>query len=332
MTIKDVAEKAGVSISTVSKALNDTGSVAPETREAIIQIADKLGYRPNLRARSLARKQNGCVMFVASFPEDAAFVNPHIFEIIRGVESALDENGLNLMIKDCKVDSICAFTEDIVQGKSVDAIFFHASVVTKRLASLIRRLEVPHLVIGQPDFESSLCWIDTNNLHSGEMAARELLKHGYESMMYIAGRSDDMISNHRLQGIQNELSLSGMDMGRGQVIYTESTIYSGLTAARKVMKLKNRPRAVICANNAIAFGFMDELRRQGMSIPEDMAVISFDIYPFSRYTEPQLTVVDGNMFSLGREAGRLIIRVMKNPGLEIQSYSTKPKLVSGAST
>lgn len=332
MTIKDVAAKAGVSPSTVSKVLNDSGSVSESKALYVRKIAMELGYHPNARARSLALKATGLVVFIADLPHDAAFINPHIFEIIRGLERKLSANGISLIIKQSTEKEVILLTEKLACGKGADAIVFHASVVSRKLATLLLKLKIPYLVIGQPDFNSRLCWIDINNSLSGEIAARHLIERGYTPISFISGRSDDMISNHRLAGVNKELSIVGMELSRQDIFYTESTIYSGRTAARRFLKQKEHTRAVICANNVIAFGFIEELQSQGIGIPDEIAVIAFDVYPFSRYSEPQLTVVDIDMFALGSDAGKTILDIIANPDLQIQSFTTKPIIIAGHSS
>lgn len=332
MTIKDVAAKAGVSISTVSKVLNDKSLVSSDTAKRVFLAAKELNYHPNARARSLASKSTRSVVFIADFPTDAAFINPHIFEIIRGLEHALSQRDLSLVIRQSDVKSVMALVEKYANEKSFDAMIIHASVLSKRLANLIIKLDIRYIVIGQPNFDSPLCWVDSNNSLSGEIAARHLSDKGYLPSIFIAGRSDDMISNHRLLGVNKEMMRICLDMEKQNVIYTESTIYSGRGAAKKVLKMKNRPRSAICANNVIAFGFIEELQSQNISIPDDIAVISFDVYPFSRYSNPQITVVDIDMFALGCDAGNLILDIISNPALQVQSFSTKPILIQGKSS
>lgn len=332
MTIKDVATKAGVSISTVSKVLNDKGNVSPHTVEKVKKVAKQLNYFPNARARSLASRATRSIIFIADFPLDAAFVNPHIFEIIRGLERTLNTKGFSLVIRHSNRSDVIELAEAIAMEKSFDAIIFHASVISKKLASLILKLHIPYIVIGQPDFDSPLCWVDSNNSLSGEIAARHLVNKNYLPPAFIAGRSDDMISNHRLLGVNKELNRNGYKIEKPEIIYTESTIQSGRSAAKKVLKMKPWPRSAICANNVIAFGFIEELQSQNVRVPEDIAVISFDVYPFSLYSTPQITVVNIDMYTLGCDAGKLILDILANPDLQIQSFSTKPVLVNGQSS
>ncbi len=331
-SIRDVARKAGVSPATVSKALNGTGSVSEERIRAIKQVARELNYQPNARARSFARKETKQIVFLADFPYDAAFVNPHLFEIMRGVQHALDKRGYSLVMKQADKKTALAFTEQSFAQKMADGIVYHASVMTKPLAALVARLGIAHIVIGHPNFENRLCWIDTDNCLSGELAAKHLIERGYTKIAFLSGRPDDMISWNRLRGARLMLEEHGLELENELVLQSNSTIPDGLRAAKKLLKMKERPQAVICANNLLAMGFMQGIQARGVHVPKDMALVSFDTYPFSLCLEPPLTVVDINMYDMGQEAGRLILQKIRHPGTQVQSYSTIPVLMQRGST
>lgn len=331
-TIRDVARKAGVSPSTVSKALNESGAVSEETARKIRQAASALGYRPNARARNFATRQTYQIAFLADFPFDAAFVNPHIFEIMRGVCHTLDKRGYQMTMKHIASKDAAAFVDDVWRQRMADGFVLHASVMTKKLAALISREEIPHIVIGKPNFDSRLCWIDTDNGLSGEMAAKHLADAGYREIAFVGGRADDMTSWRRLQGVRQGLNERGIELVHDRVLQSQSTLADGTRAAKKLLRMKPRPEAVICANNPIALGLMQALLAKDIRIPEDMALIAFDSYPFSMFTEPQMTVVDVNMYEMGQEAGRLILKKTRHPGTQIQSYITNPVLVSRGTT
>lgn len=332
VTIKDVAEKLGVSISTVSKALNGVGTISAETTARILAEAGKMGYRPNSRARSFASRTTYKIMFLASLPVGAAYEKPHIFEIIMGLEDVLSKGGYSLVLAHTEKQNAVEKTEKIFCEGSVDAFIFHASIVTKRLASLITNEKIPHLVVGQPDFESQLCWVDSNNALSGEMAVRHLLERNYYPVAFIGGRSDDMISYHRYEGVKSALESKGLSLPLEYVFSTSSTILSGTNTAKKVLALGNRPRAIICANNAIAFGVVEEVKNEKISIPGEVAIITFDRYPFASFTEPRITAVDVDMFELGKEAGEIIIKKIRHPDLIVQNFTTFPVVFEREST
>ncbi len=332
ISIKDVAKKLDLSIATVSKALNGKGTVKKETSERVIREAKRLGYTPNSRARQFAEKKTRKVMFLASLPVGAAYEKPHIFEIIMGLEDALNKNGYSLVLANTEKKEVVEKTEKIIQEESVDAIIFHASILTKRLETLISSANISHLVVGQPDFTSTLCWIDSNNSLSGELAVKHLLEKNYYPMAFIGGKTDDMISLHRFQGVRKALGEKGLDIADEYVYSTSSTILSGMNTCKKILLLSNRPRSIICANNLIAFGVIEEAKNQKIAIPKELALITFDRYPFASFTEPRITCVDVDMFELGREAGEIILKKIANKDILIQSFTTYPIVFEREST
>lgn len=331
-TIRDVAEKAGVSQSTVSKAMNGTSAVSEETRKKIEKAASALGYKPNAIARSFATKATRQIIFLADFPFDAAFVNPHLFEIMRGVQHTLDKSGYSLIMKQATVKEACSIVENTYEQHQADGFVLHMSVASQKLASLLNKLSIPHIGIGKPAFPTRMCWIDTDNTLSGEIAAAHLVEKGYTSFAFVGGRSDDMTCWRRLQGVRNLLREHDLELPQTHVIKTNSTLSDGNRAAKKLMNMKPRPQAVICANNPLALGVMHTLLDLGIRFPRDIALITFDTYPFSVYTDPQMTVVDINMYEMGQEAGRLVLQKLKHPKRQIQSFTTTPTLVQRGTT
>lgn len=325
-SIRDVAKKAGVAPSTVSKALNGTGSISKETVLLIKRAANELGYLPARHAHAQKGSKFSQIIFLAEFPYDAAYVNPHLFEIIRGLEHTLSKNGYCLTVKHANQKQTLEFLSQHASLSMFDGVVLNASVVTPKIAALIERLNLPHIIVGQPSFDSRLCWIDNNNALSGGLAARHLLSLGYTSIAFVGGRADDMISWQRLRGARAVLA-ENKELLEGRVIQSNSTIADGARAAHKLLKLCPRPRAVICANSLIAFGCLHGFQEKKLRVPEDVAIISFDTYPMSLFTEPQLTVVDINMYSMGQETGRLLIQKLNYPQTLIQCFTTTPELV-----
>ena len=332
VSISDVARKAGVSISTVSKALNDKSSVSSSTVERIKQTAEEMGYVPNSRARVFATKETKQIAFVADIPKDTAFYNPHIFEIIMGLRHSVSKRGYSLIVESVEKKESLDYIEKIYKKNMVDALVIHASIITKRLESLVVKSNLPHLIIGEPDYQSTLSWIDTDNALSGAVAIRHLLKNDYFPIAFVGGKADDMISAHRFEGAERELRQNNLSFEDQYILSTSSTIVSGMNAAKKILKMEKPPRSVLCANSVIAFGLMQELRNQNIRVPKDMAVMTFDRYPFSDFTEPRVTSVDMNMYEIGEEAGSILIKSLSHPNLRIQTFTSEPCVFEREST
>jgi len=322
-TIKDVAQKAGASISTVSKALNGSYTISQEKTEHIKQIAEELSYRPNARAQGFARKSTRSVVFLAKLGKNIAFENPHMFEIISGAESALCEKKYSITLQSCDVKNVCNLAKEIMNSKSADGLMIHASVVTKELSLMLSREEVPHMIIGKPAFTNNICWIDNDNRLSGELAARRMKELGHKKIALVGSFENDHISEDRLEGMQAELSsLEYVKVFRGA-----STIDEGKQMALELLKQPEKITAVICVNNLLAVGCLRAFSQQKIKVPEDISLITFDEYPFAKFTDPPLTTISIDVHDLGVRAGKLLISKIKKPSLHVQSYSTLPVLV-----
>ena len=332
VTIKDVAEAAGVSISTVSKVLNGHYSISEKTAERVRGIMREMNYYPNANAQSFASGSSHTVVLLANLAPNAAFQNPHMFEIIAGLEEALCKRGYRLILRGTDATSACGIAEEIISRRSADAIAVHVGVMSHPLAAVLTRLQFPHIVLGAPDFDSQVCWIDNSNTYSGTVAASFLLSRGYQRLAFIGGKSYDLGSALRLQGVKQGLSNAGAKLEDQYIWLGESTRADGFRMAEGLLSQKKLPDAIICANNYIALGCVDAVNKRGLRIPKDIGVMAFDNFPFSQIIEPPLTVVDINVRDMGAQAAKFLTDIMRHPNTQIQTYITTSNVIVRGST
>ena len=332
VTIKDVAEAAGVSISTVSKVLNGHYSISEKTAERVRGIMREMNYYPNANAQSFASGSSHTVVLLANLAPNAAFQNPHMFEIIAGLEEALCKRGYRLILRGTDATSACGIAEEIISRRSADAIAVHVGVMSHPLAAVLTRLQFPHIVLGAPDFDSQVCWIDNNNTYSGTVAASFLLSRGYKRLAFIGGKSYDLGSALRLQGVKQGLSNAGAKLEDQYIWLGESTRADGFRMVENLLSQKELPDAIICANNYIALGCVDAVNKRGLRIPKDIGVMAFDNFPFSQIIEPPLTVVDINVRDMGAQAAKFLTDIMRHPNTQIQTYITTSDVIVRGST
>ena len=332
VTIKDVAEAAGVSISTVSKVLNGHYSISEKTAERVRGIMREMNYYPNANAQSFASGSNHTVVLLANLSPNAAFRNPHMCEIIAGLEEALCRRGYRLILRGADATSACGIAEEIISRRSADAIAIHVGVMSHPLAAVLTRLRFPHIVLGAPDFESQVCWIDNSNTYSGTVAAGYLLSRGYRRLAFIGGRSYDLGSALRLQGVKQGLANGGERLEDQYIWLGESTRADGFRMTEGLLNQKQLPDAIICANNYIALGCVDAVLKREMRIPKDMGIMAFDDYPFSQIMEPPLTVVDINVRDMGAQAAKFLTDIIRHPNMQIQTYITTSNVIARGST
>ena len=325
VTIKDVAKAAGTSISTVSKVINGHYSISEATAERVRAVMRELGYYPSASAQSFARGSTRAVVCLAELRPNTAFENPHLFEMISGLEEGLRARGYSLTLRSTDTTEACEIATELINRRGCDGLAVHASVMSRPLAALLTRTRFPHIVLGLPNFESQVCWIDINNVFSGMTAAAHLLDEGYRRIAFIGGSEHDMISAHRLEGVRQGLPESYIWLG-------ESTRAEGRRMALGLMSARPAPDAIVCANNLLALGCVAALEELGARIPQDAAVMTFDDYPYSRFTTPELTVVDIDVRDMGAQAAKLLADGIRRPNFQTQTYATASNLIIRAST
>ncbi len=329
VTIYDVAKEAGVSIATVSKALNDSYTIPDQTKATIREIADRLGYRPNARAKNFARQASGTVLFITDLYQNIAFENPHMFEIISGIATYLDEKDYSLTLKPLSKQEAPLFIKDIIQQRQADALIIHAHILGTELAAILARVDFPYLVIGKPNFRCNICWIDVNHEQAGQLAANYLMDKGYRRMAVVTGLEDDALSQSRLAGINQVMAEEELSI---EVISNRSPYTLDNEWLERLLSLNPRPEVLLCSNNHLALHCLQQIRRLGLKIPEEIALLTFDNYPFSMLTDPTITAVEVDMHDMGVNAARFVLQRIRKPNLQTQSYCTSPCILEREST
>ena len=293
VTIRDVAKAAQTSAATVSKVMNGSGSISQATIDRVEQAMRDLGYHPNARARNFARQSTKMVLFLTTLGKNAGFSNPHMFEMMSGMEEALAKKGYLLCVKSIVAEEACGFVEKIFDSKEADGVVLHASIISPAMDELV--------------------------------AVREILA-------FLGGRQEDRISGHRLEGVLSVLNEHDVLIPGGHLRRGASDCDSGYAMTEELLSQKERPDAIICANNYIAYGCVMALKEHGEVIPEDIGVIAFDEYPLSRILKPMLTVVDIDVFDMGYQTGKCILSKIRKPNLTVRYYSTLPSVLEREST
>ena len=329
VTSYDVAKEAGVSIATVSKSLNNSYTIPEQTKAAVREVADRLGYRPNSRAKNFARQASGTVLFITDFYQNIAFENPHMFEIISGITTYLDGKDYSLTIKPLTQQAAPLYILDIIQQRQADALIIHAYILTSELAAILSRVDFPYLVIGKPEFRCNVCWIDVNHEQAGQIAANYLLDKGYRKMVFVMGQENDALSQSRLRGINQVMAEEDLTV---EVICNKSPYELDEEVISNLLIRNPRPEVLLCSNNHLALHCLQHIRRLGLKIPEEIALLTFDNYPFSMLTDPNITAVEVDMHDMGINAARFVLQRIRKPNLQTQTYCTSPSILEREST
>ncbi|MCL2051450.1 MAG: LacI family transcriptional regulator [Lachnospiraceae bacterium] len=328
ITIKDVAHEAGVSFSTVSKVINNSHEISEATAIKVKEVMKRLDYTPNARAASFRRKSTRNIAFLTPLKKGEAFIFPHKFDIICGVHAMLVRRGYNVTLVDISDDEkIAATIKSVISTGGYEGLIVHAWNLNTDAAAILVRGNFPYIVIGEPNFESQICWLDNNNVLAGGIAARHLADCGAKKMAFVGTPWES-----RLEGVCLTLKELGLEIKPEHICHTDLSVGQGYAVTLELLNSKNRPDGIICENTMIAIGVMKAINEIGLALPTDIQLITFDDYPFSRVIEPMPTVINIDCYDLGEQAASQLIKNIRNPALHVQSYITLPELIVRGTT
>lgn len=288
-TMQKIADAIGVSKTTVSRALNGTGYVGVKTRQQILELADTLGYRPNLLAKNLSTRQSKCIGLVMA---NKMFDGHYFNEIVSFCARKLQSQGLDLLLADGKSSAEgerAAIT--LLSGLRCDAIILYSHfLTTEDLDSLIARSTTPIMVINRKLVLHPSHTVCCDHQHDAYRVANSLIDAGHQQLAIISGNLCSPTAKLRQAGIKAALLEAKMDK---QSTYVEGnwSIESGYQAMKIALSENPNLDAVIAANDEMAIGAMRYLAETGKKIPEDVAITGFDDIPASSYLVPSLSSV-----------------------------------------
>ena len=322
--ILDIAERAGVSVSTVSRVLNKTVPVARAKREAVLGAVEVLGYRPNVVAQELAR---GRSLAVGVLPQ--GIWNPFYSRLLKGVEQGLRGTAFHPVYASGEqpVEEAQAF--DLLLANRVEAIILMGGqIADEKLVLLSQRL--PIVAIGRNVQGLEHRCVRVENAEGGYNATRHLIDLGHRRIVHITGLRWHADSMARRQGYERALAEAGLPLDPSLVVEGDWEEQSGLTAVERLLAAKVRFTAIFCGNDQIAFGAALGLFRAGLHVGRDVSIVGFDDQPSAAFSCPPLTTMRQPAVEMGMAAARAIVEELRGRGFVPPVFRTE--LVLRAST
>ena len=329
--ITDVARLAGVSTATVSRALSKPETVAESTRLTVLAAAEQTGYRVNLSARNLRRQRTGAI--VVLMPN---LGNPFFSEILAGIETALSNADFNMLV----VDTRQAHTKpqlvwEYLHATRADGIIaLDGSLPDEVLSAANSGAGAPPVIFAcewtpKGRFPS----VRVNNARGAELAISHLAGLGHRKIGMIAGPRHNVLTGARTGGAMARLAALGLQFDPSHLFPGDFSLDAGAQAALAWLKLTDRPSGVFCQSDQMAFGFVSELVRHGVSVPDDVSVVGFDDIDIADRFIPALTTLRQPRTRLGVLAAELLIgHIQSNFSLAIETTALEVELIVRDST
>ncbi len=330
-TIKQVASEAGVSIQTVSRVLNDLPHVAPDTRERVLGVIERLQYRPSTLARSLIQRRS---MMLGVITAGLSYIGPS--RTLSGITAQADAMGYDLLLHELPTFDTAEIEPflDTMLARQIDGIIVAVPEIGDNRQWLLERLPDLHvpLVFLTMNPEPGLPIVSIDNYRGGRLATEHLLAQGRRRIGHIAGPLSWWEAQQRKAGWEDALAGAGLQVNGAMWVEGNWSSKSGELAAYQLLDRYPDVDAVFVANDQMALSLMAVARRRGRNVPRDLAVVGFDGMPEGAYFCPSLTTVQQDLDQLGCQAVRQVVGVieaLRSPGnhQEHQAIWLEPQLV-----
>ena len=323
--LNELADQAGVSLSTVSKVLNGRSDVSKATRERIEVILEREGYR-----RRSGLPNRGTLIELV-FPElETAWA----MEIIRGVENIARSNGLSVVLTESgsRHSPGAEWIEGVLRRRPVGVVLVFSDLADDAKAKL-RSRAIPFVIIDPagdptPDVPS----VGSANWSGGLMATRHLIELGHTRIAAITGPEDMMCSLARLDGYRSAMNTAGIPIDPALLRFGNFQVDGGREIANELLSAENRPTAIFAGSDLQALGVIDAARSHGLRIPRDLSVVGYDDLQLAQWSSPALTTIHQPLMKMAEEAARLVIRMSETELENIPRMDLATRLVVREST
>ena len=308
-TINEIAQKAGVSVSTVSRALNNKKGVGRELREKIVGIAHDLNYFPHSSARALVQKRVGVIGVVIPRTSEFAFQNPFYPKILMGISSTAQQHDYNLMLSiNKRKDYVSLYYRKLVDGILVIGNRIHASYMTELNENKIPAVVVP----GYPeDSDYSMPSVSPDSFKSVQRAVSYLISLGHRKIAFILGEMTSMFSIERLEAYKAAFKENNLSYDPTYIVESDFSQTDGFRLMGELLDLPEPPTGVICINDNVTPGVMHQIKKRGLKIPRDISVVAIGSSDVLDLFEPPLTTIKTPVIEVGKTAARVLIQLIE---------------------
>jgi len=323
VTIKDIAQIAGVSPSTVSRALNDSPLIREETKARIREIAAALGYERNELARGLVKGASGALGLLV--PD---ITNPFFAEITKGVEEVARERGFGVVL--CTTENEPAREEEyikLLRRKRVDGLVIATATLDDPHLLELQRFRIPFVLVSRLAEKVEAPFVVVDDRKGGRLAVEHLVSLGHKKIGFIGGPANVHSSLERMQAYREVLAEYKLPFHRRWVTFASFTQEAGRTIGKAMLSAKDRPTAIFAANDLIALGVMEAAEELGLRIPEDLSLVGYNNIAYAALPRIQLTTVAQPMREMGRIAAEFVIEVLEGKREPRLSLRLEPVLI-----
>jgi DNA-binding LacI/PurR family transcriptional regulator len=332
VSIKDIARLAGVSHSTVSRALRGSPLIPPATAQRIQRIAHESGYTASAIARSLVTRKTQALGVVVT-----SIADPFNADLVDGIEEMANQHGYSVILATSQANPeremavVRSFGE-----RRVDGILVASSRVGSLYGSMLEELKIPIVLVNNQHEGAFAYSISVDNIDGAYRATRHLLDLGHRRIAYLGDKLGLHSDEERFAGFQKALTESNVSLDKNPVVYGDGKLEGAAEAARELLGRGALPTAVVCYNDMSALGLLKATEERGIAVPSSLSVTGFDDILLAALTRPALTTVRQPRREMGHKAAKMLLEILDGspaekavviPGELIVRSSTASRLI-----
>ena len=316
VTSKDVAEKVGVSRTTVSLVLNDVKGIqiGPETRQKVLEAASELGYVPDATAQALASRRTKAIGLVLTRTQHHIATDAFLPRIISGLLTTAQKQNIRIMVDWVENEHREQAYFELARAKRIDGMILSTPRLDDSALKLLENFDIPTVLMGSLE-GLNLPFVDVDNARAAEKATNYLIELGHRAIAFISNAPPEYTSSpERVRGYKNALTQHGISLNENLIRYGDFDPESGYQNMRSLLDGNEKFTAAFVASDNVAIGAKAAIREAGLHVPDDISLIGFDDIPWAKYSDPPLTTIQLPAEALAQTACTLLVEIIQNNG------------------
>ncbi len=332
VTLKDIAERVGKSIPTVSRALADFDDISPQTRREVQRVAEEMGYEPNITARNLQKQRTDSIALILPSANTLRFSDPFFSEFLSGVVEYLGERGYNLNISTADAGD----EEDIylkhIRSRQFDGFILVRTHREDNRINLLQKHGVPFVAFGRTEQGNDFHLVDEDGRSGVRQIVDHLIALGHTRLACIAEPTDLTKSFHRVQGFIDGLQAHNLPYTPDLIVESNFRQRSGRQSALQLLDRPTPPTAIVACNDLLALGAISAVQERGLVVGQDVSITGFDDILLAEYANPPLTTVHQPAQQMGGMVAQMLTKIINGQPIEQNQVILTPSIIVRQST
>lgn len=325
VTIKEVAERANVSTSTVSRVISDSSQISEKTKQRVRKVIKELNYKPNAIARSLANKKSRIIGVVIPNEAEDLLMNPFFIQAMRGMSRYAQKKKYYITYAFSENENNeCNYLKDFINSNLIAGVCLLRVKTKDASIEFLKSTNTPFVVIGRPENSKGMLWVDNDNFKATYNIVNRLVENGHRDIAFIGAKECLIVTKDRLNGFKVACQINGIEVKESNIVMVdEFNQEEGIKGTLELLS-RNNVTAIILEDDLLAFGTLKILEERKI---DNISVIGFNNTQLAEYQNPPLSSVDINAFELGYHAAKLLIESLENDIIQNDHYIVESKLI-----